>query len=216
MYKKILLLLTVCNLAYAEPQAIVFDFGGVMTGKPNKDVVVHFLRETFHFTPLEFEKVNREKHKAIEEGKTDLQFWLEYADRKHIQLPSSWANSFYDVMRAAIGANPQMFQLVNELKQRGYQIVLLSNIDRRLGNLIKELGYYDCFDQCLLSYEIGYEKPDTRIYLYLLNKLVLEPADIVFIDDRKDNVDSANSVGIDAIHFTSCDQLKDEFEKRAI
>lgn len=216
MYKQIFFFLILFTLLSAEPQAIVFDFGEVMTGKPNKEIVVHFLKESFHLSDIEFEKVNREKHKAIQQGKTDVEFWQEYAKRMHIKLPDDWALKFIQVMKEAIAVNPFMFDLVKELRQEGYQAVLLSNIDERLGKLIKEFGYYDAFDACFLSYELGYEKPDIRIYLHVLAKLALEPADLLFIDDRLDNVESARSLGIDSIHFISLEQLKFELSKRGL
>ncbi len=216
MYKQIFLFLILFTLLAAEPQAIVFDFGGVMTGKPNKELVVQFLKESFRLSDLEFEKVNREKHKAIQQGITDVEFWLEYAKRMHIKLSDDWTLKFIHVMKEAIAANPFMFDLVKELRQEGYQAVLLSNIDERLGKLIREFGYYDAFDTCFLSYELGYEKPDVRIYLHVLARLELEPADLLFIDDRLDNIESARSLGIDSIHFISLEQLKLELSKRGL
>src|SRR3989339_1453966 len=89
----------------ATPKAVVFDFGGVLTGDQNRESVITFIRQSFHFSAEEFEKANQEKRLAVKQGKTDLDFWLFYAENKGITLPNNWANSFNSVMKEAIGIN---------------------------------------------------------------------------------------------------------------
>lgn len=198
----------------AAPQAVVFDFGGVLTGEPNREAVVSFIRESFHLSKEEFEKLNQEKKAALKQGKTDEDFWLSYAKAKGIKLPENWAQSLKTVMKEAIGVNPKMFVLVEELRQEHIRVALLSNIDDRLAKLVRDFGLYAPFDPCLLSCEIGVEKPDPKAYEILLCRLNLPAKDVVFIDDRPENIDAAKKVGLDAILFESEDQLRAELEKR--
>ncbi len=58
------------------------------------------------------------------------------------------------------------------------------------------------------------EKPDAKIYEYLLKEIKLPAQNVVFIDDRLENVDAAKQVGIDAILFASQKQLQKELEVR--
>lgn len=60
----------------------------------------------------------------------------------------------------------------------------------------------------------GLEKPDPKIYEYLLEKVRLPAQDIVFIDDLPKNVEAAKRMGIDAILFVSQAQLQEELEAR--
>lgn len=215
MIKKILFsLLTASAALSAAPQAIVFDFGGVMTNEPNREAIVNFLRTSFNLSAEEFEQVNQEKRKAIKEGKTDAEFWLQYAKDKKIVLPEGWLQNFNTVIKESIGINPKMYALVDQLKEKHIPIVLLSNIDERLAKLIRNFGLYEPFDPCLLSYEIGLEKPDPKVYEYLLKKLALPAEDVVFIDDRLENIEAAQKFGFDAILFISPEQLQKELEFR--
>lgn len=68
--KKLICLLLATTSLYAAPQTIVFDFGGVMTGEPNREAVVEFLCTSFHLTPSEFEKANLEKRQAVKSGQS--------------------------------------------------------------------------------------------------------------------------------------------------
>jgi hypothetical protein len=80
MKKMISCLLTLCFSLSAAPQAIVFDFGDVLTTKPNTEEIRHFLRTSFHLNKDEFIKVNQLKYDLIEKGKTnDRDFWIQYA-----------------------------------------------------------------------------------------------------------------------------------------
>lgn len=203
-------------LLAANPQAIVFDFGGVMTGEPNRDAVISFIKESFHFSEIDFEKINIEKRTAVKKGMTDEEFWIAYAQNNGIQLPSNWSESFKLVMKNAIGINQNMYDLVEELQQLKIPIALLSNIDERLSKLIREFGLYQPFNPCLLSCEIGIEKPDPKAFEILLKQLNLSAAEVIFIDDRNENIEAAKKLGLDAILFESEQQLREELAIREI
>ena len=51
-------------------------------------------------------------------------------------------------------------------------------------------------------------KPDPEIYKLLLSRYSLQPADCIFIDDNPANVAAAQTIGIHAIRFTSCSNLR--------
>lgn len=214
--KKIFLSLMTATSLIAAQQAIVFDFGGVMTGEPNREAVVHFLCESLQLSEVEFEKANLEKRQAAKNGKTDEEFWLSFSKQKEIPLSPNWSKDFKSALKHAIGVNPEMYALVDELKKKQIPIALLSNIDMRLSKLIREFGLYEPFDPCLLSCEIGIEKPDPRAYKTLLEKLELPAKDIVFIDDRLENIEKAKELGIDAILFESPLQIRKELRNRKL
>ncbi len=218
--KKILFSLIASTFTAASlisaPQAIVFDFGGVMTGEPNREAVITFIRQSFHFSVDEFEKVNQEKRLAVKQGKTDEEFWISYAKNKGIELPQNWTTSFRSVMKDAIGINPEMYALVDQLKEQKIPVALLSNIDERLSKLIRDFGLYEPFNPCLLSCEIGIEKPDLKAYELLLTKLNLQAKEVIFVDDRPENIESAKTIGLDAILFESEQQLRNELSRRGV
>ena len=216
--KKILLLLTTLTLAatslIAAPQAVVFDFGGVMTKESDREAVVHFVRQSLHLSEKEFEKATQEKRLALKQGSTDEEFWTSYAKNKGVKLPSDWAEQFRSVLKKAININTEMYALVDELKGKKIPVAMLSNIDDRLAELIRNLDLYKPFEPCLLSCEIGVQKPDLKAYELLLARLKLPAAEVVFIDDKAENIEAAKKLGIDAILFESTDQIRNELKKR--
>jgi putative hydrolase of the HAD superfamily len=214
--KSLFILFALSSTLAAAPQAVVFDFGGVMTTESDREKVVQFLCASCQLSPKEFAQANRLKHRAIKEGKTDAEFWMQYAKEKKIALPSDWETSLNAVMKESIAANPEMYALVDTLKQKGLPVAMLSNIDDRLAKLIRGFGMYEPFSPCLLSCELGLEKPDSKIYEVLIREMDLPAGDIVFVDDKQENVESARALGIDAILFTSHGQLVQELKQREL
>ena len=109
-----------------------------------------------------------------------------------------------------------MYGLVDELREQQIPVAFLSNIDERLSKLIRDFGFYEPFDPCLLSCETGIEKPNPKAYEILLAKLDLPAKEILFIDDRPENVEAAKKIGIDALLFESLEQLRKELLKREL
>lgn len=200
----------------AAPQAVVFDFGGVLTGEQRREAVVDFIQQSFKLSKEEFESLNQEKRLALKQGKTDEAFWLSYAQSKGIELPADWGKRFFQKMKEAIGVNSQMYALVAELQEKKIAVAMLSNIDERLSKLIRDFGFYEPFTPCLLSCDIGVAKPDPRAYEILIDRLNLPARDILFIDDRFENISAAKEKGIDAILFESEGQLREELNIRKI
>lgn len=218
MKKFLLVFLFAAASLIAVPKAIIFDFGGVLTvtGEPNRKAVADFIRDSVQLSQEEFEAANLVKRLFLKEGGTDEAFWRSLAESRAIYLAPDWDSSFRAVLKESIGVNPQMFALVEELKAEEIPVGMLSNIDDRLARFVRGFGLYDLFDPCLLSCEIGFEKPDERAYLHLLERLELPAEDVVFIDDRLENVEAAKQVGLDAILFDSEEGLREELAQRGV
>ena len=174
----------------ATPQAVVFDWGNVI-GFSDRSVVVNFMCKSFHFAESEFESANLEKRKAMKAGKSDTDFWLEFANSKGIHLPKDWPQQYTAILKESVGADPNMYTLIGELKEKGIRIGMLSNIDDRYTKLIRDFGFYEPFEPCLLSCEMGLEKPDPKAYELLLKRINLPAKEIVFIDDKAGKVGSS-------------------------
>ena len=58
-------------------------------------------------------------------------------------------------------------------------------------------------------------KPDKEIYKRLLEKYNLEAKETIFIDDSLPNIESANELGINAIQFTTLDEVRQRMRKVA-
>ena len=214
--KTIIATLLISTSLMAAPKAVVFDFGGVMIEKPDSKMIAEFLCETLFLSKKEFKKLHQEKKSAKEQGMDTIHFFKNYAAKNQISLSPTWEEEFVEVMKQSLHPRSEMYAFVEKIKKKNILAPLFSNIDEYRANLLKKMGLYDPFSFCLLSCDLGVEKPDPKAYAILLEALDLQAEDIVFIDDREENVEAARKFGIDAIHFKSVQQIKEELLKRKV
>lgn len=208
-------LLSIATSLIAAPQAIIFDWGNVI-GFSDRAVVVNFMCDSFQISESEFESANLEKRKAMKAGNSDIDFWIQYAQKNNIYLPEDWSQKYKATLKKSVGVDPNMYVLIDQLKEKGIRVGMLSNIDDRNAKLIRNFGFYEPFEPCLLSCEMSLEKPDPKVYELLLKTINLPAEQIVFIDDKIENVEAAKAMGIDAILFESELQLKVELVRREV
>ena len=93
------------------------------------------------------------------------------------------------------------FEFVQECKDRGYKIYVLSNWDAESIHYIyaQYPELFDLFDGICISGEEGYTKPDVRIYKKLLEKYALKAHECWFIDDQQVNITGALHCNISGI-----------------
>lgn len=90
------------------------------------------------------------------------------------------------------------------LKERGYNVYLLSNYPRSLFAAHEKVftPFLPYVDGRVVSAFVGVMKPDRGIYEKLLEKYGLRAEECVFIDDRADNIEGAEAAGIKGLLFT--------------
>lgn len=94
-----------------------------------------------------------------------------------------------------------MYELVNDLKQAGYGIYLLSNASVRHPMYWPKIPASRFFDGLVISAKEGIMKPREEIYLLLCSRFGLDPGECFFIDDLPANVEAARYVGMDGMVF---------------
>ncbi len=112
-----------------------------------------------------------------------------------------------------VAIRPFSIPWVKELKAQNLKVYFLSNYFHKLESENPEaLAFRDYMDGGVFSYQIHKIKPDAEIYLYLLDKFGLKAEECVFFDDRAENVNAANALGIHGIVFQSYEQARAELE----
>lgn len=71
------------------------------------------------------------------------------------------------------------------------------------------------YDYVFLSYEMGLKKPGIEIFNAVQKQLPFTPNNILFIDDRKDNIESAKKIGWNTCQATGLelDKIKSSVDK---
>ncbi len=104
-------------------------------------------------------------------------------------------------------ANQPIFDYIVGLKPR-YKIGMLSNAGRNWLNDLFEPQQVALFDQVVLSCDVGTTKPDPRMYEIICEKLGVDAAETVFIDDSAGYIAAARETGMQGIVYKDFDQFK--------
>jgi putative hydrolase of the HAD superfamily len=119
-----------------------------------------------------------------------------------------------EAVRESLREKPETVRFVRALRQRGFDIYCLSNMPGPIyEHLRRQHTFWDVFRGIVVSGEIQLMKPEPEIYLHLLERFGLQPAQSVFIDDLQANVDAAKRVGLHAIRFQTATQCQQEFDE---
>ena len=99
--------------------------------------------------------------------------------------------------------NNQMKNFLDKISRiKKYKLFLLSNTDALHMNFIdKNFPFVGVLKNRVLSYKVGMIKPQKVIFRYTLKKYNLNPEKTLIIDDIKENILSASSLGIKTILY---------------
>ena len=102
-----------------------------------------------------------------------------------------------------------MIALVKELYDLGVNLCLFSNTSKEaISFLDSKFKFLKYFKDIILVEDTGFSKPSDRAFENLLNVLDVDPKDIVYIDDSRDNIRQANKFGMKGIFFTNETKLR--------
>ncbi|MFH1561530.1 MAG: HAD-IA family hydrolase, partial [Patescibacteria group bacterium] len=101
----------------------------------------------------------------------------------------------------------EVVKLISDLKKSGLVVGCLSNTENYMEPFHHRLQELVGFDFRILSYQAGLRKPDEKIYRLIFDFGSWKPEEVVFIDDKEENVVGAKKLGIEAVRFKNYQQL---------
>lgn len=176
-------------------EAVLFDFGGVLT-TPVWDSFSAFC-ESEGLDPDAIKNLFRTDPEALallrglERGDVDEDdFERRFGERLGLENHERLIDSMFAGMRPL----EPMVEAVRAVRRGGLRTGLVSNS--------WSVGHYDrdllasIFDEAVISAEVRMHKPEPEIYLLAAERLAVEPAACVFVDDLRENCDGAEAVGM--------------------
>lgn len=112
--------------------------------------------------------------------------------------------------------NPEVVQLISELRSHNYLLGLLSNNTKENAINMRNEGIDQMFDTFLISAEIGYQKPTKEAYDVLFQNLGVMPNECVYIDDSPNSLKLADDIGFTPILFENATQLRGDLTKLGV
>jgi glucose-1-phosphatase len=109
--------------------------------------------------------------------------------------------------------------IVEELAAAGCRLGVLSNtnpIDWEFVSTGRFPFLNRLFEHAVLSFEARAMKPERAIYDLAVRRAGVPAGEVFFTDDRKENVAGALAAGLDAVLFTTAEQLRAELASRGL
>jgi putative hydrolase of the HAD superfamily len=191
---------------------VIFDIGGVLERNPRTGWQRRWA-ERLHVDVDEFEKCLEPIWNAGSVGAVTLTA-IEGQVAETLDVdPDIVAALMDDAWAEYIGGlNSELADYFARLRPR-YKTGILSN--SFVGARVREQAAYGFEDMCdviVYSHEVGYLKPDDRVYHLICERLGVEPEQAVFLDDVQANIDGARAAGMHAIRFVTNAQAIAELE----
>jgi FMN phosphatase YigB (HAD superfamily) len=97
-------------------------------------------------------------------------------------------------------AMPETIALHAELRERGFKTFIFSNTnDLAIEHVRKDFPFFNNFDGYIFSYEVGAMKPEAKIYDAMEKLCGRRGADLIYLDDRPENIAAGAARGWRAI-----------------
>jgi 2-haloacid dehalogenase len=190
---------------------IIFDFGNV------------FIEENPHRIISDNELDNFMQTVWDEEWNNNIDSGLPFAEnRKILQAKYPQYGKYIDFFHThwyeSLGEeNPENLALLSGLQQAGYATYGLTNWSAEtFPPTVEKHPFFHTFTGIVLSGEEKVRKPDPKIYQILLERYRLFPEECVFIDDRQENLDTAQCLGIETILFQSAGQVRMDLKNKGV
>jgi putative hydrolase of the HAD superfamily len=107
------------------------------------------------------------------------------------------------IRRALMGVEAKNLALLKNLRDRGFKTALVSNADAADVYHWKETPLSSVFDTAIFSYDVGFLKPDPRIFQLALDRLGCTPDRSFFVGDGgHEELRGAKETGMSAILTT--------------
>jgi putative hydrolase of the HAD superfamily len=201
----------------AQVSAVLWDVGGVLLTNGWDHTQRYQVLEEFSLPREPFETIHAEVNDAWEKDILSLD---EYLTKTVFYEPRSFTRQdFFEVMKQQSMLHPNT--AIEVLRQVAdspeYAVAIMNNESRALNDhRIERFGLLEFLDCFVSSCYVKLRKPHPEIYKLALDLLQRHPKEVVFIDDRKENIEAATSLGMHGIVHQTAKQTAEELRSLGV
>jgi len=195
----------------SQVSTVLWDIGGVLLTNGWDHVQRDKVLAHFGLPRDPFEQIHAELNDAWEKDKISIDEYLHKT--VFYELRPFTVDDFIEQMHAQslIIENTALGILEQVAASSDLVVAVLSNESRALNAYrFEKFGLHQYFDCFFSSCYLGLRKPHPEIYCAALDILQRGPSDVVFIDDRTENIATAKSLGMHGIVHKTATQTAEE------
>lgn len=201
-----------------QPQAVVFDFGGVLfnwqPARLIQSVLPHLAsndQQALDLAGRVFESfVPGSDWSEFDRG---VLTWDEVRDRiaNRTGLPAADVHSLMAAIPPHLAPIADTVDWLHRLSVSGMPLYFLSNMPRPYAEFLqREHAFLDRFLAGVFSCDVQQIKPNADIFETAAARFGIQPERTVFIDDNPHNIKTARSLGWRAVQFADAGQCQSE------
>jgi putative hydrolase of the HAD superfamily len=182
---------------------VLFDYGGVIC-QPQPEADVALLAGVAGCTIEEFRDGYWAHRLDYDRAEVDcVTFWQKVAAAAGRSFTAAQVAELTRLDIASwLHLRPGTVTLIDDLAAAGHRLALLSNAPAEVAGVVAALPVAARFEVCMFSCHLRAVKPEPEIYRAVLTVLGATPGEVIFLDDRPENVAGAGALGIRGVHFT--------------
>jgi 2-haloacid dehalogenase len=204
-------------LAVQSPvAAVIFDVGGVLLDWDPRHLYRKLFADEAEMELFLAEICSPAWHAPHDRGVSTAASCAELASRhpQFSELIWAWSTRSEEMIG---GVDAGSVEVLRTVRDTGMPCYALTNMEAETYPLrLKRFPFLGWFDGTVVSGREGVAKPDPVIFMQLLDRFGLTPRTTLMIDDTKENLETASSLGIQTVLFRSSRQLRAELESAAI
>ena len=175
------------------------------------------MREVTGLSEEDFSSAYWAPRRAYDRGThTGAAYWLEVGKHAGLALGDAQVAALVEADTALwTQPNQPMIDWAQRLQAAGTKTGILSNLgDAMMIGVLESFPWLAHFDFLLWSHTLLLAKPEAEIYRHAAEGLDVSPAEILFVDDREDNIEGALTAGMQAIRYVDQHSFEAEMEAR--
>ncbi len=174
-------------------KAILLDMYGVIV-KQTGDDFVPYVQQTF--PELDPEEIIKPWNKANMGEWSSLEIWATVGFRGDLEKIE---RNYLDTIKL----NDGFLDFIKAVRNK-YKLAIISNDSSRWSKYLREkFNINQYFDVISISGDLKIRKPDERIFRLTIEKLAVDAAECLYVDDRRGYLGAANRLGMNTILFNS-------------
>ncbi len=198
--------------------AVLFDYGQVLTGPPHPPAWAQ-MRQVTGLSQTDFSAAYWAPRRAYDRGThTGTTYWEEVGKQAGVTLDHAQVKALVEADTALwTQPNQAMIDWAQRLQAAGTKTGILSNLgDAMTTGVLNSFPWLTGFDFLLWSHTLLLAKPEPEIYRHAAEGLGIPPAEILFVDDREDNIEGAIAAGMQVIRYLDQTRFEAKMDARGL
>jgi len=191
------------------PHVVVFDYGEVISREPTEaDRAALVARAGVDAEP--FWTAYWAHREPLDQGTLSIAgYWDAVASDLAVEWDAVDVHELWALdHRGWLSVDPGTLRVLHALADGGTRMALLSNAGADFSGWLRSGSFAPLFERVFVSGELGLVKPNADIYEHVIAELGITPAELLFVDNKSENVEGARAVGGDGHVFTDAAGLE--------